>query len=99
MELLDKIYLHSSGIPFSYMKRSSDFGDYYTPAPPEGSILFYLCPSFHPSQYISDVHGISISSASRIISDVCNAACMNMNNIVFPSTNEELRKVRNPSYI
>jgi hypothetical protein len=43
---------------------------------------------------VSDVHGISISSASRIISDVCNAVCMNMNNIVFPSTNEELRQVK-----
>jgi len=31
---------------------------------------------------------------SRIISDVCNAVCMNMNNIVFPSTNEELRQVK-----
>jgi CRP-like cAMP-binding protein len=28
---------------------------------------------------VSDVHGISISSTSRIISDVCNAVCMNMN--------------------
>ena len=43
---------------------------------------------------VSDVHGISISSASRIISDVCNAVCTNMNNNVFPSTNEELRKVK-----
>ena len=47
---------------------------------------------------VSDVHGISISSALIIISDVCNAVCMNMNNIVFPSTNEELRHVKDGFY-
>jgi hypothetical protein len=43
---------------------------------------------------VSDVLGISISSASRIISDVCNTVCMNMNNSVLPSTNEELREAK-----
>jgi hypothetical protein len=43
---------------------------------------------------VGDVHGISIASALIIISDVCHAVCMNMNNIVFPSTNEELRQVK-----
>jgi hypothetical protein len=48
---------------------------------------------------VGDVLGISISSASRIISDVCNTVCMNMNNSVLPSTNEELREAKDGFHI
>jgi hypothetical protein len=51
---------------------------------------------FAKGEYLSevaDVHGISMSSASRIISSVSVAICEVLNNINFPTTNE-INKVK-----
>ncbi|XP_052680220.1 putative nuclease HARBI1 [Crassostrea angulata] len=40
------------------------------------------------------MHGISLSSASRIIHIVCSALCLCLDNIRFPTSQQELKKVK-----
>ncbi|XP_061191721.1 putative nuclease HARBI1 [Saccostrea echinata] len=47
---------------------------------------------------VGDLHGISISSASRIVTSVCSALCESLDNVKFPETNEDLAKVKEDFY-
>lgn len=43
---------------------------------------------------VADTHGISLSSASRIIHIVCSLLCLCLDNIRFPTSQQELKKVK-----
>lgn len=43
---------------------------------------------------VADTHGISLSSASRIIHIVCVVLCLCLDNIRFPTSQQELKKVK-----
>ena len=43
---------------------------------------------------VGDVHGISISSACRVVHAVCGAICARVKNINFPSTDVELMNIK-----
>lgn len=43
---------------------------------------------------VADTHGISLSSASRIIHIVCSVLCLCLDNIRFPTSQQELKKVK-----
>ncbi|XP_062616179.1 uncharacterized protein LOC134277900, partial [Saccostrea cucullata] len=47
---------------------------------------------------VGDLHGISISSASRIVTSVTSALCESLDNVKFPESNEELSKVKEDFY-
>lgn len=47
---------------------------------------------------VADIHGISLSSASRIRTSVCNALCQTLDNVKFPITLDKLRIVKNEFY-
>lgn len=47
---------------------------------------------------VADIHGISISSASRIITNVTSAFCQLLDNVKFPTTNADLAKVKDEFY-
>lgn len=47
---------------------------------------------------VADIHGISPSSASRMITSVCNALCQTLDNVKFPITLDRLRIVKNEFY-
>ncbi|KAK3092416.1 hypothetical protein FSP39_002572, partial [Pinctada imbricata] len=46
----------------------------------------------------ADLHGISVSSACRVIDGVCKAICSRMNNIKFPTSQEEFRNIKEGFY-
>lgn len=43
---------------------------------------------------VADMHGVSLSSASRIIHIVCSVLCLCVDNIRFPTSQQELKKVK-----
>lgn len=47
---------------------------------------------------VADLHGVSIPSASRILHSFCPALCRQLNNINFPTTADELRRVKDVFY-
>lgn len=47
---------------------------------------------------VADIHGISISSASRIITNVTSALCQLLDNVKFSTTNADLAKVKDEFY-
>lgn len=47
---------------------------------------------------VADMHGISLSSASRIIHSVCSALCLCLDNIRFPTTLQDLKRVKDEFY-
>lgn len=47
---------------------------------------------------VADLHGVSIPSASRILRSFCPALCRQLNNINFPTTADELKRVKDVFY-
>nr|XP_019924707.2 putative nuclease HARBI1 [Crassostrea gigas] len=47
---------------------------------------------------VADLHGVSVPSSSRILHSVCLALCQQLNNITFPSTPEEQKRVKDGFY-
>lgn len=47
---------------------------------------------------VADLHGVSVPSASRIIHSVCPALCRQLNSINFPTTADELKRVKDGFY-
>lgn len=47
---------------------------------------------------VADLHGVSIPSASRILHSFCPALCRQLNNINFPTTADEPRRVKDVFY-
>lgn len=51
--------------------------------------------------YLSEaagLHGVSVPSASRILHSVCRAVCQQLNNINFPTTVDELKRLKGGFY-
>lgn len=47
---------------------------------------------------MANLHGVSIPSASRIFYSFCPALCRQLNNINFPTTADELKRVKGGFY-